>query len=142
MIIAAIRGQVRVAKWLLERGVDVSYQAPSCGSALHVAAARKHDEMVEMLLKYGADPFVANLKGSTAIELAVLAGSEPIVSKFHSRSLFSGEVEMQWKRMLGYEWKSRYVVVMERRACPLLYSSTSRDLSSSTTARRQMWIHR
>ena len=141
MIIAAIRGQVRVAKWLLERGVDVSYQAPSCGSALHVAAARKHDEMVEMLLKYGADPFVANLKGSTAIELAVLAGSEPIVSKFHSRSLFSGEVEMQWKRMLGYEWKSRYIVVMERRACPLLYSSTSRD-SSSTTARRQMWIHR
>ena len=29
LIIAAIRGQVRVAKFLLERGVDIHYQAPS-----------------------------------------------------------------------------------------------------------------
>lgn len=127
-----------MAKFLLDRGVDIHYQAPSCGSALHVAAARKHDEMVEVLLRYGADPFIANLKGSTALELAVLAGSESVVSKFHAKSLFSGEVEMQWKRFMSYEWKPRFVVIMERRACPLLYSS-ARD--ASAPVRRQMWIH-
>ena len=43
-------------------------------TALHIAAFMSNEEMVRILLQYGADPELKDLKGSTAYTLAAKAG--------------------------------------------------------------------
>ena len=62
---------------LIALGADIHFINPArdaAGGALHEAAARRNEAVVELLLSAGANPFAANAAGRTALDEAVLAG--------------------------------------------------------------------
>ena len=65
---AAEQGHYKVALWLLEHGANVNaYDEKMIGeTALCLAAQKDYPEMVELLLKHGADPDINGWVGLTA----------------------------------------------------------------------------
>lgn len=51
---------------LLQHGANVHYvtNLPEASTALHEAVQRSHDGMVELLLRYGANAFLENGRGT------------------------------------------------------------------------------
>ncbi|GFH19834.1 ANK_REP_REGION domain-containing protein, partial [Haematococcus lacustris] len=80
LIVAAARNHQRCVQLLLQHGASVHFM--NClaeakgGTALHEAARNgaTHAPVCELLLAYGANPFVANPVGRTPLEEAMLAG--------------------------------------------------------------------
>ena len=68
----AYANQTDILRLLLERGLDL--QHPSARTALHVAAARGHAELVKLLIENGADPSARDDDGLTPREFAVARG--------------------------------------------------------------------
>jgi ankyrin repeat protein len=61
---------------LIALGADIHFintARNAAGSALHEAAAHRHEALIELLLSAGANPFAANAAGRTALDEAVLA---------------------------------------------------------------------
>lgn len=54
LILASVRGQARLVRWLLQRGADPNLRNLVGGSALMYASCRGHDTIVALLLDYGA----------------------------------------------------------------------------------------
>lgn len=59
---AARNGWIEVAELLLGRGADIDARGVFGGTGLHWAAIHGHEEMVDWLLKHGADPRVCDVK--------------------------------------------------------------------------------
>jgi hypothetical protein len=71
--IAAVRGHLAVAEWLVGKGVTVNPDGPV--SPLHRAAWDDHPEMITLLAKHGADmERLDDWHNSTPIEWAAYAG--------------------------------------------------------------------
>lgn len=80
---------------LLDEGADIHAIGPkrqSGGSALAEAIAGKHEALVELLLRYGADPFTENPAGKTPLDLALEARAVNIVRACERQALFAGYV--------------------------------------------------
>jgi ankyrin repeat protein len=80
---------------LLDEGADIHVIAPKRqygGSALAEAITGKHEALVELLLRYGADPFTENPAGKTPLDLALEARAVNIVRACERQSLFAGYV--------------------------------------------------
>ncbi len=77
---------------LLELGADVSVQTsrPNSGTPLHDAVYQRHEAMVELLLQYGANPFVENFHSRTAMDLAVSSGNVAVIRALESKAIFHG----------------------------------------------------
>ncbi|KAG1662279.1 hypothetical protein FOA52_002168 [Chlamydomonas sp. UWO 241] len=138
LVLAARGGHVHAAALLLSNGADVTSQPPTCkagkhGTALHEAAARCHVDLANMLLSYGANPFLANAGGVTPVEAAKLAGSARIVEAFYARARWRGELLVRWTGFFGASWKKRTVVVMDH------YPFTGTP-GSPPQGRTQLWI--
>lgn len=56
---AAAQGNVRMVRRLLDRGADVNLQTTKHGSPIEAAARGGHEDVVEILLEYGASPGAA-----------------------------------------------------------------------------------
>ena len=73
---AAKENHTAIATMLLDLGEDVNQQQPLTGqlsqrlSALHVAAQKGNEEMVELLLSRGADRMLRDKHNNTALSLA------------------------------------------------------------------------
>ncbi|KAI8504709.1 Ankyrin repeat domain-containing protein 11 [Branchiostoma belcheri] len=68
---ACNHGYYEVAKMLLQAGANVNTQGLDDDTPLHDAASNGHPhQIVELLLKHGADPLQANTKGKTPIDVA------------------------------------------------------------------------
>lgn len=66
---AAILNNVELARFLLERGANVNWQAAKyLTTPLHAAARRGHSEMCLLLLQHGADVSIRERHGKTAGE--------------------------------------------------------------------------
>jgi ankyrin repeat protein len=86
LIIAAQLNQVDVAYYLIEKGVNINYQNDykfqkdyfglkvQGATALMYAAWAGHRDMVELLLRNGADPLLKNIEGKTSLDLAMFRG--------------------------------------------------------------------
>jgi ankyrin repeat protein len=75
--VAAHRNLLRHVELLLAAGGDVHLNTATratSGTPLHDAVHGKHDLMVDLLLRHGANPFVENLAGKTPYDLAVDSG--------------------------------------------------------------------
>jgi hypothetical protein len=80
---------------LLDEGADIHAIAPkrqTGGSALAEAVAGRHEALVELLLRYGADPFTENPGGKTPLDLALEARAVNIVRACERQALFAGYV--------------------------------------------------
>lgn len=59
---------------LKSSSATINYQAKSGSTALMIAAQKGCDNIVELLLKYGANPYIVNVRGSTALICAINKG--------------------------------------------------------------------
>jgi uncharacterized protein len=70
LILACYRGNIEVAKFLIEKVKDVNYNS-DMGTALMAATYKNHPELVKLLLDKKANPNAADANGTTALSLAV-----------------------------------------------------------------------
>lgn len=63
----------------IEHGVDVNAQDEQGRTALHMAAANGHCDVMKALLEHGANVELANCEGNTALHWACLNGQEQAV---------------------------------------------------------------
>lgn len=75
---AARNGRLKICKLLLERGANVNARTRCArATSLHRAASQGHEDVVDFLLKSGADADLLDDDGCTALHRAVLADSVP-----------------------------------------------------------------
>ncbi|XP_053309572.1 ankyrin repeat domain-containing protein 60-like [Spea bombifrons] len=70
LFIAAHRGYLKMAQFLLQNGADVLAKTPQGNSPLHVAAAMGNNDCITELLASGAQTKEPNKEGLTALDLA------------------------------------------------------------------------
>ncbi|KAL6745125.1 ankyrin repeat-containing domain protein [Haematococcus lacustris] len=101
LIVAAARNHEHCVQLLLEHGASVhfmNYLAEAKGdTALHEAARNgdTHAPVCDLLLRYGANPFLANSVGRTPLEEAMQAGSFEIMDKMREKALWLGMVAVK-----------------------------------------------
>ena len=77
--LAALKGDVKLASYLLNRGADIEARSIEGDRALHLAALANHPRMVEFLLANGADVNVQNVDGISPLHRAVQGQGEMVV---------------------------------------------------------------
>jgi len=65
--LAAIKGQVAIAEFLLQKGADPNLAEANGDTPLHFAASYGYVEIVRSLLEHGAKVNLRNLDGKTAL---------------------------------------------------------------------------
>lgn len=79
LILACYRGNMEVAKFLIENVKDLNYSSPE-GTALAALSINYNRELTEMLLRHKADPDLADANGTTPLIWAVKQGNEELVA--------------------------------------------------------------
>jgi ankyrin repeat protein len=77
LILACYRGNVEVAKFLIDNVKDINYKSKE-GTALSGLSFRYNKELVEYLLKKNADPNIADANGTTPLFWAVKSGNKEL----------------------------------------------------------------
>lgn len=78
LILACYRGNIEVAKFLIDHVKDVNYKSRE-GTALAGLAVKYNRELTEALLKRNADPNIADATGYTPLFWAVKFGNKELV---------------------------------------------------------------
>ena len=77
---AAMRGDSVAARKLIEQHADVNAPQADGATALHWAVFHSNKEMVDLLLRAGANATAANREGSTPLWLASVNGDAAIIA--------------------------------------------------------------
>ncbi len=79
--LAAFFGHPDIVEALIAAGADVNAQArnPMKVAAIHAAVASRDARSVEILLRHGADPNLAQQDGITPLQAAQMSKDEPII---------------------------------------------------------------
>ena len=80
LMACAVKGNVQIAKLLLEKGCNPDLTDANGTTALIYATQFKNSELIKALLKHNADKTKTDNKGKTAFEYAVFSGSEEIIN--------------------------------------------------------------
>lgn len=78
LILACYRGNVEVAKFLMDNVKDINYKSQE-GTALAGLSVKYNKELVEYLLEKKADPNIADSTGSTPLFWAVKFGNKELI---------------------------------------------------------------
>jgi len=78
LILACYRGNIEVAKFLIENVKDINYNS-DMGTALMAATYKNQPELVKLLLDKKANPDVSDANGTTALSLAVQFKNDQLV---------------------------------------------------------------
>jgi ankyrin repeat protein len=78
LILACYRGNVEVAKFLIDNVKDVNYKSQE-GTALAGLSVKYNKDLVERLLNKNADPNIADQTGSTPLFWAVKFGNKELI---------------------------------------------------------------
>jgi hypothetical protein len=123
LVHAASIGATDAVAVLLSAGAAVNRASVvDGGTALHAAVAGRHVAAVVALLCAGASPFQENGRGQTAVDTTIRAGDAGLARRLEAEAAdFSGDLAMKVPRLLGLgaDWRTRYVVVAPRFACPV-----------------------
>lgn len=79
LILACYRGNVEVAKYLIDKTKDVNYNSPE-GTALSSLCINYNKELVEKLLARDADPNIQDSHGNTPLLWAIKRNNLELVS--------------------------------------------------------------
>src|SRR5215813_10009915 len=77
---AAMRRDMEGVRKLLDQKADVNLAQADGATALHWAVFQSNKELVDLLLRAGANPKAANREGSTPLWLASVNGDSAIVA--------------------------------------------------------------
>ncbi|KAG7398579.1 hypothetical protein PHYBOEH_010853 [Phytophthora boehmeriae] len=114
MVAASKKSGAEAVRALIELGahLDVIDTGKHKGTALHHAAYHNRVAQLELLLSAGANMFILNGKGHTALDVARLRGRKEAVAALTARlELHSGWLYLRSKSMLGF-WKRRWCVLL------------------------------
>ncbi|KAK9909290.1 hypothetical protein WJX75_000074 [Coccomyxa subellipsoidea] len=130
LIVASAKGHYDCADMLARNGANVHHVSnrPDGTTALHECVARGHERVADLLLHYGASPFLENARGLTAIDVAINNRNVAMVRKLETRAPFQAMLLMKvpkWAN-LGTEWKPRWIVIMPRYPSPVAPAGTER----------------
>lgn len=78
LILACYRGNIEVAKFLIENVKDLNYKSKE-GTALAGLAIRYNKDLVNLLLQHKANPNIADSSGTTPLFWAVKTGNKELV---------------------------------------------------------------
>lgn len=78
LILACYRGNVEVAKFLMDNVKDINYKSGE-GTALAGLSVKYNKELVEYLLSKNADPNIADSTGATPLFWAVKFGNKELI---------------------------------------------------------------
>lgn len=117
---ACLRGTLVSVCFLLNNRADVNVLNSKQETALHWAVRMTKPDIVTVLMKYGADPFLACANGTTPMELAIEAKSENIIKIMTTKALICEESKKECAKT-GYlqrhirkgEWELVYCVLKE-----------------------------
>lgn len=106
LVAAAMRNAVKSVRALLRLGADPNAcRCPDGRYALHWAAAKGYEEMVELLLAWGANPTARTAAGQSVLDVAASGAVARLVSQIAERPpaapvllSFSGAQESQVER--------------------------------------------
>jgi ankyrin repeat protein len=84
---SAAAGRVQVAMLLVDRGADVNVRQRHGWTPLQAAAQNGHADLVDALLRAGADAAATNDAGSTAADVAEKAGHERIAERLRAEAV-------------------------------------------------------
>ncbi len=94
LMIAALRGNLEWCKRLVARGAEINYDG---WSALHYAASGPSLEVLDWLIKQGANIEGRSPNGTTPLMMAARYGSEPAVDR-----LLAAKAEIRASNELGF----------------------------------------
>lgn len=90
-----------IAALAQNKNCDCNIQASNGNSALMIAAAKKNIELVKILLRHGADPYLSNHAGETAFAVAYKVYDKTIFNKILSAALEKCETEESITQLLN-----------------------------------------
>ena len=94
---ATYRNNFKLVKILVKAGADVNFQAvdKTGDTALHVAVSNGNIEIINYLLKHGANPTIKSEDGVTPLSLADEGGNKEVISIIKSAiSSWEGKKEL------------------------------------------------
>jgi len=84
---AVIQGNSQIAEILIVFGSALDLKDPTGKTPLRYAIDRKLIPMTRMLVERGADPFIADVSGTTPAEAVLGSGSEMIAAVFNAKNI-------------------------------------------------------
>ncbi len=89
---------------LLQYGADVHYVNAklytSGNTPVHDATRKQHEAMCELLMHYGASPFISNTAGRTCMDEAVAEGGANLLRRFEQSAIWRGTVAVKVGRRM------------------------------------------
>jgi ankyrin repeat protein len=73
-------GDIAAIHLLIEHGANVNDVGEMNATALHYAVMKNNIHVIDILLGYGADPYIKDINGRTPIDWAITSGNNEIVS--------------------------------------------------------------
>lgn len=121
LILSTMRGHYQVVELLLQRGASVNLQNRVHGSPLHCALTCNQRHILDILLRYNANPLVENEKGMTPMDIAQSTSNVALLRRFETNNMpWIGWLHMKIKPALhlAHEWRPHWVVICHRFRSP------------------------
>ncbi|KAL2853597.1 ankyrin repeat-containing domain protein [Aspergillus pseudodeflectus] len=128
---AVRNGNERLARGLLERGVDPNRCYEFGCTPLILSALNGHAQIAKMLLEYGADPYITDEQGRTPLAISAQRGFADVVFALVENGHATDIPDKQKRTPLFYAVLGCHVKVVE-----LLLASGSWPADTATTADR------
>lgn len=117
LMLAAKRGHYQIVELLVRLGGSASLDDMDAahGTALHAAVAHRRYRVARFLIDNGSSPFIENVQGITAMDIACKQQHVDLLRYMESKALFSARVCQKVSRFgIASDWVDRWVVIAQR----------------------------
>lgn len=117
LMLAAKRGNYEIVELLVRHGGSASLDDMDAaqGTALHAAVAHRRYGIARYLIDNGSSPFIENVQGITAMDIACKQQNVDLLRYMESKALFSARVSQKVSRFgIASDWVDRWVVIAQR----------------------------
>ena len=105
--VAAFRGDIAIAKILIERGADVNLRGGEGNTPLKTAAEQGNIELARLFLDAGADPnYVGGIDGMSVLGMAADRGHPDVVRLLLDRGSNLATRDLQYDTALDCAWSA------------------------------------
>lgn len=118
LMLAAKRGNYEIVELLVRlagQSASLDDMDAAQGTALHAAVAHRRYGVARFLIDNGSSPFIENVQGITAMDIACKQQNVDLLRYMESKALFSARVSQKVSRFgIASDWVDRWVVIAQR----------------------------